>query len=130
MIDYTELKRLEEAAKLELADIANVVIEDGDLSHHELFQSLASPDVVLGIIKSLEHTTMAAEAEAKEVDERNAVIDRLCTQNQALREALKDLDNAHVSFPSCQAGLVARCVCIKCATERARAALALAEGGV
>ena len=89
MTNYTELKRLAEAAKLELADIANVVIEDGDLSHHELFQSLASPDVVLGLIKSLEHTTMAAEAEAKEVDERNAVIAGLRTQNQALMEALE-----------------------------------------
>ena len=89
MTNYQELKRLAEAAKLELADIANVVIEDGDLSHHELFQSLASPDVVLGLIKSLEHTTMAAEAEAKEVDERNAVIAGLRTQNQALMEALE-----------------------------------------
>ena len=89
MTNYQELKRLAEAAKLELADIANVVIEDGDLSHHELFQSLASPDVVLGLIKSLEHTTMAAEAEAKEVDERNAVIAGLRTQNHALMEALE-----------------------------------------
>lgn len=89
MTNYTELKRLAEAAKLELADIANVVIEDGDLSHHELFQSLASPDVVLGLIKSLEHTTMAAEAEAKAVDERDAVIAGLRTQNQALMEALE-----------------------------------------
>ena len=89
MTNYQELKRLAEAAKLELADIVNAVIEDGDLSHHELFQSLASPDVVLGLIKSLEHTTMAAEAEAKEVDERNAVIAGLRTQNQALMEALE-----------------------------------------
>ena len=91
MTNYQELKRLAEAAKLELADIANVVIEDGDLSHHELFQSLASPDVVLGLIKSLEHTTMAAEAEAKEVDERNAVIDRLRTQNQALVKEMRHI---------------------------------------
>ena len=89
MTNYQELKRLAEAAKLELADIANVVIEDGDLSHHELFQSLASPDVVLGLIKSLGYTTMAAAAEAKEVDERTAVIAVLRTQNQALMEALE-----------------------------------------
>lgn len=91
MTNYTELKRLAEAAKLELADIANVVIEDGDLSHHELFQSLASPDVVLGLIKSLEHTTMAAEAEAKEVDERNAVIAVLRTQNRALVKEMRHI---------------------------------------
>ena len=92
MTNYQELKRLAEAAKLELADIANVVIEDGDLSRHELFQSLASPDVVLGLIKSLEHTTMAAEAEAKEVDERNAVIAGLRTQNQALELSDDEID--------------------------------------
>ena len=91
MTNYIELKRLAEAAKLELADIANVVIEDGDLSHHELFQSLASPDVVLGLIKSLEHTTMAAEAEAKEADERNAVIAGLRTQNQALVKEMRHI---------------------------------------
>ena len=91
MTNYQELKRLAEAAKLELADIANVVIEDGDLSHHELFQSLASPDVVLGLIKSLEHTTMAAEAEAKEVDERNAVIAGLRTQNQVLVKEMRHI---------------------------------------
>ena len=91
MTNYIELKRLAEAAKLELADIANVVIEDGDLSHHEIFQSLASPDVVLGLIKSLEHTTMAAEAEAKEVDERNAVIAGLRTQNQALVKEMRHI---------------------------------------
>ena len=98
MTNYQELKRLAEAAKLELADIANVVIEDGDLSHHELFQSLASPDVVLGLIKSLEHTTMAAEAEAKEVDERNAVIAVLSTQNRALRDDKKVLLNHMDTF--------------------------------
>ena len=118
MIDYTALKRLEEAAKLELADIANVVIEDGDLSHHELFQSLASPDVVLGLIKSLEHTTIAAEAEAKEVDERNAVIAGLRTQNQALVEALKGLQKQYAEHPDAFWDW-----------SQARAAIKLAEGG-
>ena len=120
MTNYQELKRLAEAAKLELADIANVVIEDGDLSHHELFQSLASPDVVLGLIKSLEHTTMAAEAEAKEVDERNAMIDRLCTQNQALAEALEELTDCGAEAW----GEDRPCV------QDGRAALKQAEGGV
>ena len=133
MTNYQELKRLAEAAKLELADIANVVIEDGDLSHHELFQSLASPDVVLGLIKSLEHTTMAAEAEAKEVDERNAVIDKLRTQNQALVEAIKGFHTwaygqrkqqskgGHASFDYME---------LREQMDIAEAALAQAEGGV
>ena len=133
MTNYAELKRLAEAAKLELADIANVVIEDGDLSHHELFQSLASPDVVLGLIKSLEHTTMAAEAEAKEVDERNAVIDKLRTQNQALVEAIKGFHTwaygqrkqqskgGHASFDYME---------LREQMDIAEAALAQAEGGV
>lgn len=125
MINYTELKRLAEAAKLELADIANVVIEDGDLSHHELFQSLASPDVVLGLIKSLEHTTMAAEAEAKEVDERNAVIAGLRTQNQALMEAVTAVIEYDEINPHDGVGMM-----LAYADALAKCRAAQAEGGV
>lgn len=91
MTDYTELKRLAERASLAtpwyyLGDLLTETIDDsGDAA----YIAAASPDVVLGLIKSLEHAQMAAEAEAKEVDERNAVIDRLRTQNRALVEALK-----------------------------------------
>ena len=62
MIDYTEIKRLAEAAKA-CAHLSYYTSHEGD------FQVAASPDVVLSMI---------------------AEIDRLRTQNQALREALKD----------------------------------------
>ena len=39
-------------------------------------------------------------------------------------EALRDLLRAHAIRPGCQAGLVARCICVPCATERAESALA------
>ena len=83
-MNLTELKRLAEAAKAAFSNSYE------HTSNRVDFEIAVSPDVVLGLIKSLEHTTMAAEAEAKEVDERNAVIDKLRTQNQALVEALED----------------------------------------
>ena len=91
MTNYTELKRLAERASLAtpwyyLGDLLTETIDDsGDAA----YIAAASPDVVLGLIKSLEHTTMAAESEAKEVDERNAVIDRLRTQNRALVKEMR-----------------------------------------
>ena len=108
MTNYQELKRLAEAATVGPWIAGNdddsdyylvgpvafdrVVTHPVVKLHNERnadYIAAASPDVVLGLIKSLEHTTMAAEAEAKEVDERNAVIAGLRTQNQALMEALE-----------------------------------------
>ena len=119
-MDYTELKRLAEDA-----------IDDSRCRHD--FQMEVTPKVVLGLIKSLEHTTMAAESEAKEVDERNAVIDRLRTQNQALIEAIKGFHTwaygqrkqqskgGHASFDYME---------LREQMDIAEAAIAQAEGGV
>ena len=114
MTNYTELKRLAEAAKAAFSNSYE------HTSNRVDFEMAASPDVVLGLIKSLEHTTMAAEAEAKEVDERNAVIDRLRTQNQALAEALEELTDCGAEAW----GEDRPCV------QDGRAALAQAEGWV
>ena len=108
MTNYQELKRLAEAATVGPWIAGNdddsdyylvgpvafdrVVTHPVVKLHNERnadYIAAASPDVVLGLIKSLGYTTMAAEAEAKEVDERNAVIAGLRTQNQALMEALE-----------------------------------------
>ena len=108
MTNYQELKRLAEAATVGPWIAGNdddsdyylvgpvafdrVVTHPVVKLHNERnadYIAAASPDVVLGLIKSLGYTTMAAEAEAKEVDECNAVIAGLRTQNQALMEALE-----------------------------------------
>lgn len=44
-------------------------------------------------------------------------------QIERLRNAVTDLLHAEAARPSCQAGAVPRCMCLKCAKERARAAL-------
>lgn len=44
-------------------------------------------------------------------------------EQKTLADALADLLSAHAFKPSCQAGLM-HCRCVKCATERARLALA------
>lgn len=44
-------------------------------------------------------------------------------EQKTLADALADLLSAHACKPSCQAGLM-HCRCVKCATERARLALA------
>ena len=85
MANYTELKRLAEAVKAAFSNSYE------HTSNRVDFEMAASPDVVLGLIKSLEHTTMAAEAEAKEVDECNAVIAGLRTQNQALVKEMRHI---------------------------------------
>ena len=57
----------------------------------------------------LQHTTMAAEAEAKEVDERNAVLVKLRAQNQALTKQLEDADYLIRAFENgCDANDYAR----------------------
>ena len=45
-----------------------------------------------------------------------------------LRKALADLLTANAHNASCQAGIASNCICVACATERARAALSAPVG--
>lgn len=102
-MDYQELKRLAEAAKA-CAHLSYYTSHEGD------FQVAASPDVVLKLLTEL---------------------DRLRTQNQALREALKDTAQtlAWMQHGKCR-GFSAGLLTTDQALDKARAALTQAEGGV
>lgn len=67
--------------------------------------------------------SQAYEMGRQAAHEAHRIADQIGLRESALREALQDLLRSNESRPSCQAGLVARCLCRKCATERARAAL-------
>lgn len=56
-------------------------------------------------------------------DEENDRLRKLAYENEGLGLAVADLLRAQQTRPSCQIGMVDRCMCMACATNRARATL-------
>ena len=121
MTNYIELKRLAERASLAtpwyyLGDLLTETIDDsGDAA----YIAAASPDVTLQMIAALDVQAGSIEAVQAANQRLAAERDKLRTQNQALREALKDLKRQYSEHPDAFWDW-----------SKARAALALAEGGV
>lgn len=110
MTNYTELKRLAEAAK-EYASLPYYTTHEAD------FQIAITPDVVLSMIAEIERHRCGTEVLQRLHDEDMAERNKLRTQNQALREALKGLQKQYAEHPDAFWDW-----------SQARAAIKLAEG--
>ena len=82
MTNYTELKRLAEAAKAAFSNSYE------HTSNRVDFEMAASPDVVLSMIAEIDRLRCNAEVLQRLHDEDGIEHNKLRTQNQALREAL------------------------------------------
>jgi hypothetical protein len=82
-------------------------------------------DKILSIARN--HTGTIASEISTQAAQAIVSLDQLIADRDALALALKDVQYAHSISPSCQIGIADRCRCIKCANERAKAALS--KGG-
>ena len=122
MTAYTELKRLAEDCKNYGIDFDDVSPQQGSTSCDKLVRHYIAevlPDTLLSMIDALDVQAGSIEAVQAANQRLAAERDKLRTQNQALREALKDLKRQYSEHPDAFWDW-----------SKARAALALAEGGV